>query len=36
VTRAEFNSITAKEFSAAAGSGATMTLQQFIAEEATR
>lgn len=35
VTRAEFNTITTKEFSAATGGGASMTLQQFLAEEAS-
>ena len=34
VTRAEFNTSIAKEFSAASGGAATMTLQQFTAEEA--
>jgi Ca2+-binding EF-hand superfamily protein len=36
VTRAEFDSVTAKEFSAAASGGSTMTLAQFTADEAAR
>lgn len=36
VTKAEFNTITAKEFSTASGGAATMTLAQFTAEEAAR
>lgn len=36
VTRAEFNTIVAKEFSAGSGGAATMTLQQFTAEESAR
>lgn len=36
VTRAEFTTIIAKEFSAATGGAATMTLQQFTASEAAR
>jgi Ca2+-binding EF-hand superfamily protein len=36
VTRAEFDTMTAKEFSAAAGGGATMSLAQFTADEAAR
>lgn len=36
VTRAEFDTITAKEFSAAANGGSTMNLAQFTADEAAR
>ena len=36
VTRAEFDTITAKEFSAVANGGSTMTLAQFTADEAVR